>query len=104
MNGKTNLPRVRAVWFLLCGILIHATTPFSHAQESSKLLNVNILQAKMSSAAIPDFNKPSPSGAVQVTPYKHWFWRFLEGLAIGAAKYNTEKEGDGRPYPSTNSR
>jgi hypothetical protein len=31
-----------------------------------------------------------------------WAWRFLEGMAIGAATYNTQKQSDGRPQtPST---
>lgn len=33
---------------------------------------------------------------------KPWAWRFLEGMAIGAATYNTQKQSDGRPQtPST---
>ena len=33
---------------------------------------------------------------------KPWAWRFLEGMAIGAANYNTQKQSDGRPQtPST---
>jgi hypothetical protein len=32
---------------------------------------------------------------------KPWFWRFLEGMAIGAATYNTQKQSDGRPQTPT---
>jgi len=40
-----------------------------------------------------------PAKQVTETP---WFWRFMEGMAIGAATYNTQKQSDGRPQtPST---
>ncbi len=32
---------------------------------------------------------------------KPWPWRFLEGVAIGAATYTTQKQSDGRPQTPT---
>ncbi len=32
---------------------------------------------------------------------KPWAWRFLEGMAIGAATYTTQKQSDGRPQTPT---
>jgi len=32
---------------------------------------------------------------------KPWAWQFLEGMAIGAATYNTQKQSDGRPQTPT---
>ena len=32
---------------------------------------------------------------------KPWCWRLLEGMAIGAATYNTQKQSDGRPQTPT---
>lgn len=94
---------------LMSGVLICSACSLCHAQDSGKLYDVKTAQAKMSSAAIPDLTGSSPPEATQAPsvkdgPGKHWFWRFLEGIVLGAAKYNTEKEGDGRPYPGINPR
>lgn len=32
---------------------------------------------------------------------KPWAWRLLEGMAIGAATYTTQKQSDGRPQTPT---
>lgn len=89
---------------LLSGVLICSALSLCHAQNSGKLCDVKTAQTNLSSATIPDLTGSSPPKATQAPsvkdgPGKHWFWRFLEGIVLGAAKYNTDKEGDGRPYP-----
>jgi hypothetical protein len=103
------LRRISTLWLLMFGMLIYSAFSLCHAQDSGKLFDVTLPQAKMSSAVIPDIISTSPPEAAQVMsekdgPGKHWFWRFLEGIVLGAARYNTEKEGDGRPYPGINTR
>jgi hypothetical protein len=94
---------------LLCGIFLLVTTPLCHAQESARLFDVNIPQARMSSASAPNITQSLPSHTQQSKPdkgvaEKSWFRRFLEGIAIGTARYNTEKQDEGRPQPANNSR
>jgi hypothetical protein len=43
--------------------------------------------------------RPAPVKPATEVLEPSWFWQFLEGIAIGAATYNTEKQSDGRPSP-----
>lgn len=92
------------LWILLCGMFIAASSPLSHAREPAKLFDVKMPQARMSSAVVPDRTISSPPAAAEIkpageAPKKSWFRRFIEGVVTGAAKYNTERQGDGRPQP-----
>jgi len=94
---------------LTAGVLTCGVFSLCHAQDPGKLLDVKTVQAQISSAVIPDITGTSPPEATQVTSGKdgrgkHWFWRFFEGIVLGAARYNTEKESDGRPYPGISPR
>lgn len=94
---------------LLCGMLISVATPLCHAQEAGKLFDVKMPKEAVSPVLVPEpaitpglrMETAKPAKGV---PEKSWFRRLLEGTAIGAATYNTEKESDGRPQPRINSR
>lgn len=94
---------------LLCGMFISTSTPLCHAQDSGKLPEVNEQSPAVASALLPktiNTHPPVPAQAktdheVSETP---WYWRFLGMITIGLAKYNTEKQSDGRPRPLDNSR
>ena len=56
--------------------------------------------------AIPDYLAPAPQRKAEEStpPYtegKPWMLRALEGVAVGAAHYNTLKQNDGRPQTPT---
>lgn len=93
-------------WILLLGILVFVATTLCHAQEPRKLFDVKTLPKEASpvlapeSAIIADPRAAQTKSAREV-PEKSWFRRLLEGTAIGAATYNTEKQSDGRPPVNT---
>jgi hypothetical protein len=96
-------------WFLLLGILVSVETPLCHAQEARKLYDVKIQQKDVAPVLVPEPAitpdlKTEPAKPAREVPEKSWFRRLLEGTAIGAATYNTEKQSDGRPQPRINSR
>jgi hypothetical protein len=91
-------------WFLLCGMLISMATWPSHAQEFANLFDVKIPQAELSPVYVPDIKNTQPPRQAPSKPDKEvwersWYWILLEGIALGAARYNTEKQSDGRPQP-----
>lgn len=94
---------------LLWVMLLLMAAPLCHAQDSSRLLEVKIPQAALSSASVPNPAQGSHANTEQSKSdkgdaEKSWFWRFLEAIAIGTARYNTEKQDEGRPQPVNNSR
>lgn len=99
------MPENRAKqWILLCGLLVFTATPRCHAQEPVKLFDVKVPQAEVAPAVVPEVTKNPTPEAVEAKPAREateqsWYWRLLEGIAIGAAKNNTEKQDDGRPQP-----
>lgn len=93
---------------LLFGILIFITS-LCHAQEAGKLFDVKMPQEAASPVLVPEPAitpdlRMEPAKPAKEVPEKSWFRRLLEGTAIGAAMYNTEKQSDGRPQPRFNSR
>ncbi|MDK9716879.1 MAG: hypothetical protein OEL57_03105 [Trichlorobacter sp.] len=89
---------------LVAGLIV--TAVFCNAQEA-----VQTEKPKPSVMLLPT-TLPQPAGdplleTVDKRPTRQvtetpWFWRFMEGMAIGAATYNTQKQSDGRPQtPST---
>lgn len=94
---------------LLCGMLLSAASTLCHAQETGKQSEVKMPQETAAPvlvpgpAIIPDL-KTAPAKPAREVTEKSWFRRLLEGTAIGAATYNTEKQSDGRPQPRINSR
>jgi len=96
----------RTTMILLLGILVSLTTPLCHAQEPAKLFDVKIPQKEVSPVLVPETANATGPRATQAKPAKDvpetsWFWRLLEGTAIGAAKYNTERQSEGRPPVNT---
>ncbi len=94
---------------LLCGVLFFIATPLCHAQDAGKLFEVKTLQAEVSSALTPAITSSAALGTAIEKPVKEvserpWYWRFMEGIVMSAAKYNTEKQSDGRPLPQSNPR
>jgi len=96
-------------WILLCGIYIAVATPLCHAQDSGKLFDVTIPATEASPALAPMTTSNAVPGSTEIQPDKKvpdqlWYWRLLQGLALGIARNNTEKQNDGRPWPVTDSR
>jgi hypothetical protein len=93
---------------LLCGIFI-SVTPLCYAQDEGKLFDVKMPWEAVSPVLVPEPSvtpdlKVEPAKPVKEVSEKSWFRRLLEGTAIGAVTYNTEKQSDGRPQPRFNSR
>jgi hypothetical protein len=90
-------------------MILSSANQLCYAQEPVKRFEVKTPQTQMSSTFVPKLTNSLPSRAVETNPDKArsergWFWRIVEGVAIGAAKYNTEKQSDGRPQPAGNFR
>ncbi|MDD2733557.1 MAG: hypothetical protein PHF56_06415 [Desulfuromonadaceae bacterium] len=89
------------ILILSFGILISASL-LCHAQEAGKLFDVKMPQEAASPVLVPEPAitpdlRMEPAKPDRKVPEKSWFRRLLEGTAIGAAMYNTEKHSDGRP-------
>ncbi|MDD2852197.1 MAG: hypothetical protein PHY09_09920 [Desulfuromonadaceae bacterium] len=90
---------------LLFGILISVSS-LCHAQETGKLFDVKMPQEAVAPVLVPEPAitpnlSMEPAKPDRKVPEKSWFRRLLEGTAIGAATYNTEKHSDGRPQVNT---
>jgi hypothetical protein len=90
---------------LLCGMLISVPL-LCHAQEAEKQFDVKMPTTAAAPNLVPEIISTPTPNSVQVKPDKKvpetsWFWRFIGGTAIGAAKYNTEKQSEGRPPVNT---
>lgn len=97
------------IWILLCAIVIFSATPLCHAQETETQSEVKKPQTAVSPALLPKIvDNPSPMPAEVIPDKKNpetpWYWRFLGWLAMDYAKYNTEKQRDGRPQAPGNFR
>lgn len=87
---------------LLCGIVISTVTPLCHAQDTGALPEANKPRIELSptflpktiSTPLPLTAEPKPSKEASELP---WYWRLLEGITMGVARYNMEKQSDGRP-------
>jgi hypothetical protein len=63
---------------------------------------VVLLPATLSEPAVDPLLQTMDKKTDRQLTEKPWAWRFLEGMAIGAATYTTQKQSDGRPQtPST---
>jgi hypothetical protein len=90
---------------LLSVIVIATATSLCHAQDSGKLFDVKMPRTEVSPAFVPEITTTAVSSPARLKPEKElsetsWYWRILEGIAIGAARYNTEKQNAGRPNPN----
>ena len=94
---------------LTYGILVTFTTPLSHAQDTGTLFDVKVPQSEVplnsfqNLMATPD-QGPLQENAKKEVSEKSWYWRVLEWSAISAAKFNTEKQNNGRPDQQGNFR
>jgi hypothetical protein len=89
---------------LLCGLSVSVTV-ISYAQEPAKLFDVKVPQARISSASVPNLASGSapavkPEQPAKPESKKSWLRRFFEGMVTSAAKFNTERQNDGRPQPA----
>ena len=96
LEGRTK------ILILLCGIFVSIATPLCHAQEPGKLFDVKMPQAEASQILVPEITNSSAPIPAQVKPDKKasvhpWYVLILEWLAMDIARYNTDKQGDGRP-------
>lgn len=104
------MPRNRInQWILLCGLLICSTTPLCHAQDAgmpseTKKTQTVVAPALSPKVVPPPLQVPEPAKPVKKTSEKSWFRRIMEGTVMGAAIYNTDRQSDGRPSPTSNSR
>lgn len=94
----------RTALLLVSGLIVTAVV--CNAQEAVQADNqkpaVVLVPATLAPPAVDPWLETvekRPAKQVAETP---WYWRFMEGMAIGAATYNTRKQSDGRPQtPST---
>ena len=104
------MAKVRARILILVSVTLIATAPLlCHAQEPGTLLDVKTVQAEVSPAFVPEITNSPALRPAEVKPAREvseisWYWRFLGMIAISAAKYNTDKQSDGRPGPLGNFR
>lgn len=104
------MAKVRArILILLSGTLIATAPLLSHAKETGTLLDVKTVHAEVSPVFVPEITntpalRPAEAKPAREVPEQSWYWRFLEMIAISAAKYNTDKQSDGRPDPHGNFR
>ena len=94
---------------LLCGIVMCAATPLCNAQDAGMPFEVKKPQTEVSPVLFPETintppTMPAEAKSDKEIPKKPWLWRFLEMIAVTSAKYNTDKQSDGRPNPVGNSR
>ncbi|MDA8428703.1 MAG: hypothetical protein M0T70_05555 [Geobacteraceae bacterium] len=95
------------LWLLVSGMFISATTPLCHAHDTGSLSDINPPPAMVSPALVPANITAPPPRPLEEQPgtkvsERSRYWRLLEGVAISAAQYNTEKNDDGRPHPFGN--
>jgi len=94
----------RTAFLLVSGLIV--TAVFCNAQEAVQADNpkppVVLMPTTLPQPTVdPRLETVEKKPAKQVTETP-WYWRFMEGMAIGAATYNTRKQSDGRPQtPST---
>lgn len=97
------------ILIMLCGVLIYSTTPLCHAQDAGMPSEAKKTQTVVAPALFPKvvnspLQVPEPVKQVKKASEKSWFRRIMEGTVIGAAIYNTNRQNDGRPRPTSNSR
>lgn len=101
--------RRKKILILLCGMLIATATPLCHAQDTETQFEVKKPRAEVAPTLLPAITNIPPPIPVEVKPAKGaselpWYLRVLGWLAMDIARYNTEKQNDGRPQPSGNTR
>lgn len=90
------------LWFLLFGMVLSTATSLCQAQETETQSEVIKPQETVSVFLLPKtINTPLPIPP-EAKPSKEaselpWYWRFMGWLAMDYARYNTDKQSDGRP-------
>lgn len=90
------------ICILSCGIAIFTAPTLCYAQETWTLPEVNKPQTVVSPVFLPKIVDTPSTIPPEAKPSKEaselpWYWRFLGWLAMDYARYNTEKQSDGRP-------
>lgn len=104
------MPEIKTkILLLLCGIFLFAATPRCQAQDTGALLDVKAPPAVVSPTFVPEVTAKPTSEPLQEKSAREvsdtpWYWRFLGMITLGFAKYNTDKQSDGRPQPVGSSR
>lgn len=91
----------KTILVLLCGLMITTAASADSTQKAvqpgSARSPVVLLPATLAEPATDPLLQTVEKKPAKELAEKPCFWRFLEGLAIGAATYNTRKQDDGRP-------
>jgi len=96
--------RIVGISLLVAGLLL-SMSMMCHAQEIGKLLEVKTPLKEGSKASLVEHGAMPLQGPTQAEkpagqdPQKSWYLRLLNGIAIGFATINTQKQNDGRPAP-----
>lgn len=99
----------RALLWMIVGMAVYTVEPLVHAQDigivsAAATPRPEIMQAAAAGGMAAPITKPESLKPDKEVLVQSWFWRMLQGMAIGAASYNTEKQSDGRPQPQGNFR
>lgn len=92
----------RAILWMIVGVTLSTVEPLVHARDIEIMSTATaprpeIIQAPATGDMAAPIPKPDSVRADKEVVAQSWFWRLLQGMAIGAATYNTEKQSDGRP-------
>jgi len=99
----------RAILWVIVGMALRTEEPLVHAQDigivsTATVPRPEIMQAPVTGDMAAPIPKPESFRPDKEVLVQSWFWRLLQGMVIGAATYNTEKQSDGRPQPRDNFR
>lgn len=94
----------RVVLWMIAGMALYRVEPLVHAQDIGIVSTATVprpekIQAPVTGDMAAPIPKPESLKPDKEVVEQSWFWRLLQGMAIGAATYNTEKQSDGRPQP-----
>lgn len=101
--------RRRFILWMIVGMALSTVETLVHAQDigivsTATAPRPEILQAPATGEMPAPIPKPESLKPDKEVVAQSWFWRLLQGMAMGAATYNTEKQSDGRPQPRDNFR
>lgn len=108
--AKVTTRRRTWVLILLCATVLSTGALTCHAQEPGKLPDAKSPSLEPAPAFVPEIKtnsvvpEPAKVKPDKKPPEKSWLRRLFEGTLTGAARYNTDKQSEGRPAPQINSR
>jgi hypothetical protein len=109
IRGDAMKIRMTAVTVLMVWSVLSAFTPSCPGAQET----ITHPELKLRPTEPPTFASPEPPPSAQSEKntqakpaekksHFSWFWRIIGGIFSGAAKYNTDKQGDGRPNVQQN--